>query len=220
MITTLIWDAGGTLFDSYPAVVRAFATALSEWGHTLPSEELLSLTRRSRNYAAQTLARHFALDAEALLAAFHRQYSALPPTEQPPFPGARELCTYIRAHGGRNFIVTHREHASLMALLETHTMLNEFTALITQEDPYPRKPAPDALNALVQRYALDRSATLAIGDREIDIAAARAAGLRACYFGAPPAPDGIEIAVQSYKELQRIIQRENERQDLHVFHAR
>ena len=42
---------------------------------------------------------------------------------------------------------------------------------------YPRKPAPDALLVLVERYSLDLSRSVMIGDRDIDVLAGRNAGM-------------------------------------------
>lgn len=203
LITDLIWDAGGTLFDTYPSVVRAFGAALQTWGVTLSPAEILPLVRRSRDYAAHALAASLRLEPEALLAEFRRCYDAAPAAAQPPFPGARELCAHIVAQGGHNFIVTHRRRSSLLALLEAHGMTDYFTAAITKEDPYPRKPDPTALEALVQHYTLDRYATLAIGDREIDMQAARAAGLRTCFFGAAPHGQPVDYEVADFFTLLR-----------------
>ncbi len=148
VIHDIIWDAGGTLFDTYPAMTQAFDAALREFGAQIPLERILQLARESTHYAISTLAHETGIDADALESAFRRRYNAIGPEAQPPFPGVKEVCAAICARGGRNFIVTHRGRDSLNALLAAHGMEAYFSDSITAEDPFPRKPDPTALNAL------------------------------------------------------------------------
>lgn len=185
-IHNIIWDAGGTLFDTYPAVTRAFAQALNESGAAIPEVRILQLARRSTQHAIHTLAHEAGIEAAVLEAAFRRHYEAIAPEIQLPFPGVVAVCAAICAGGGRNFVVTHRGRDSLAALLAAHDMARYFTAMITKEDPFPRKPDPAALNALIARHALDRTATLLVGDRVLDLQAGRAAGIHTCLFESGP----------------------------------
>lgn len=208
VIHDIIWDAGGTLFDTYPAMTQAFDAALREFGAQIPQERILQLARESTHYAISTLAREAGIDADALESAFRRRYNAIGPEAQPPFPGVEEVCTAICARGGRNFIVTHRGRDSLNALLAAHGMEAYFSDSITAEDPFPRKPDPAALNALVARHGMTPTTTLLIGDRALDLQAGRAAGMRTCLFEADPnsrvapeQPEPADLVITSFPTL-------------------
>ena len=205
VIHDIIWDAGGTLFDTYPAVTQAFDAALREFGAQIPLERILQLARESTHYAISILAHETGIDADALESAFRRRYNAIGPEAQPPFPGVKEVCATICARGGRNFIVTHRGRDSLNALLAAHGMGAYFSDSITAEDPFPRKPDPTALNALVARHGLTPATTLLIGDRALDLQAGRAAGMRTCLFEAGPdskaAPEPADLVITSFPTL-------------------
>ncbi|MGC9348832.1 MAG: HAD-IA family hydrolase [Anaerolineae bacterium] len=200
-IDSLIWDAGGTLFDSYPAVVTACRAALAEFDVTVPVAWLMELFRTSTSHAVETLARTYALDPALLEQRYRAAYRMINATLQPPFPHVREICAYVCERGGENFIVTHRQRTSLDPLLEAHDMARFFKDIITKEDPYPRKPNPASLSALVQRHRLQPERCLAIGDREIDIIAANKAGMRSCFFGREPHETPADLEIYDFGQL-------------------
>lgn len=212
LITYLIWDAGGTLFDTYPAVVEAARAALVACGAPVPSPgEVMPLFRKSVAHGLHVLAVEADLDEAAFAERFWAQYEDTDPAHQPPFPGVVEVCRFMRAQGGQNFIVTHRERPLLDVLLDAHRMAVYFTDCITQEDGYPRKPDPTSILALLARHDLDPKRGLVIGDRALDMLAARAAEVRACFLGAAliPGSESAVLTVTDYADLLSFIQEEN-----------
>ena len=209
MIQYLIWDAGGTLFDTYPAVVAACCTALHDFGRDAPSDWVLALCRESIAHGLRTLAAAFQLDEVHFEARFREAYAVISPAVQAPFPGVKRICRTICETGGQNFIVTHRSRVSLEALLAAHGMTRYFTDCIAREDPYPRKPDPASITALIARYNLDRSRCLAIGDRDLDILAGRRAGIRTCFFGPEAHATRADLAITDFEVLYRRLLIEN-----------
>jgi len=208
LIHDIVWDAGGTLFDTYPALVQAFSRALHERGYHVPETRILQLARQSTQHAITTLASESAAEPAAFEAALRRHYNATAPEDQLPFPGVIAVCAAICAQGGRNFIVTHRKRASLDALLAAHAMESYFSDRITAEDPYPRKPDPAALNALAERHTLNPASTLLIGDRALDLDAGRAAGFQTCLFDSGPLEEPTPQAdyhITSFEELLALL---------------
>jgi FMN phosphatase YigB (HAD superfamily) len=59
--------------------------------------------------------------------------------------------------------------------------------------------------ALIREFALEKEDTLAVGDRELDILAAQAAGLRSCFFGSNPCQVTPDFSITHYEELKRLI---------------
>jgi HAD superfamily hydrolase (TIGR01509 family) len=200
-----IWDFDGTLFDTYPAICRAFQQALADFGATAPLPEIESLARVEVFHCASVLAARFDLDTDDLIRAFGKHYVAIPFADQPPFPGVREVCERILAIGGVNAIVTHRNAGSMAGLLAEHGMQALFAETISRDDRYPRKPDPAAFVAVLQHQGLDPAETLAIGDREIDILAGRAAGLSTCLFRASPSSVTADITISDFAELLEVL---------------
>lgn len=185
----LIWDVGGTLFDTYPATVRAFARALEDLGTSAPGEHIARLVHVSRAHCATVLAREHGLDPDVLYRRFEQRYAQVPPEEQVLFPGAVDVCAFALERGGNNYVWTHRERASVDALLRATAMERYFAGIVTADDGFPRKPDPAGLNALILRHQLPRDETLVIGDREIDLRGGHNAGVHTACFGA--LPDGV-----------------------------
>lgn len=206
MYRLVIWDFGGTLVDSYPAVVAAFEAALADFGYREDPETIRALARQSRAICTAALSERFGIDEAALGAAYTAHYRAQPPSAQPPFPGAAALCRRIQAAGGLNVIFTHRSQASLLRLLDAHGMTDLFVELLATEDGVPRKPDPAGLLLLMAHHNAAPEDTLAVGDRPLDIEAGHNAGVTTCFFG-EEVPAGLhpDYAVTSYAALEAIL---------------
>ena len=78
------------------------------------------------------------------------------------------------AEGGRNFLVSHRNHL-VLEILDKAEIASYFTEVVTSENGFARKPSPDGFLYLIKKYDIKHG--LVIGDRQIDIEAGKAAGL-------------------------------------------
>jgi HAD superfamily hydrolase (TIGR01509 family) len=205
MLHHIIWDVGGTLFDTYPAMTAAFLAALAEHGLTAPVDRVRALAQVSQKHCARVLASQYHLDEDAFMAEYKKFLNTSPPQEMPPFPGVIEVCQYICEKQGKNLIATHRARESVEELLAYYHMQPFFAGCLTTSDGYPRKPDPAMLEALVRQYTLARAETLAIGDRELDIQAGKAAGLLTCLFGEEPVTITPDLRIDTYPDLLKIL---------------
>lgn len=205
MIRNIIWDVDGTLFDTYPAIARAFQIALSDLGKDASLDWIEGLARISLGSCVTALANHCQLDEEDIAHAFGERYDHTPPEEQPPFPGVITVCEHICTLGGRNVIVTHRGHEGTNELLAAHGMTRYFTGCLARDDGYPRKPDPAAFEAIVKTHNLQREETMVVGDRDIDILAGQAAGVFTCFFGREDAGVVADLTIGSFDELYRYL---------------
>lgn len=205
MIRNIIWDLDGTLFDTYPAIAKAFKAALNDLGHDAPLDWIESLAKMSLGHCASTLIEKYQLSEETLEQAFDNHYSCTKPAEQPLFPGVRAVCQLICSLGGKNIIVTHRSRTGTLELLVANQMTDYFAGYLTRDDGYPKKPDPAAFHAALQGHGLKREETIAVGDRDIDIQAGRTAGMFTCLFGNEG--DGItaDLMFRNFDELYRHI---------------
>ena len=182
----LIWDLGGTLVDTYPDVDRALAEAV----RAEPDDELLrevaTLTRRSSSEAIEVLAARHEVPEAHLREAYEatKQHWA----EHPPplMDGAVELMAAVRGAGALNLVATHRDRGSASALLDGLGL--EVVDMVCAPDGYPRKPAPDMVQALLARHRLAPGECLAVGDRPADVAAAMAAEVDGVLLETPGIP--------------------------------
>jgi phosphoglycolate phosphatase-like HAD superfamily hydrolase len=211
MIRDLIWDLDGTLFDTYPAISAAFQAALRRLGADAPTEEIMPLARVSFGHCAEQLSARTGLPAGEILETFFELYADIPPDTSPPFPSAREVCTWAVVTGGHNVIVTHRGHSSTEALLDAHGLRSLFAGWITQDDGFPRKPDPQGMLAAIQRFGLDPDQALAIGDRDLDLQAAQAAGVAyLCAYGPGPFSLEADFVVRDFDDLLVLLTNQRE----------
>lgn len=66
--------------------------------------------------------------------------------------------------------------------MEIYGLYGYFSDFITSQQGFERKPSPDAINYLINKYDMIHSETIMIGDRDLDLLAAKNAGISACYF--------------------------------------
>lgn len=204
MIRYLIWDMDGTLFDTYPAIARALGAALSDLGPSAPLGWIEGLAKKSISHCISTLVSEFDVNSEELQERFARHYRNIPLQEQPPFPGVIDVCEYVHSISGTNVIVTHRGRESTNRFLTVHNMARYFADALTGDDNYPRKPDPASFEAMIEKHDFRREETLAIGDRDIDVLAGQAAGVRTCFFGAEPQVPA-DYVITDFATLPRIM---------------
>jgi phosphoglycolate phosphatase-like HAD superfamily hydrolase len=201
MLKNIIWDVDGTLFDTYPAIARAFRLALNDLGRDSPLDQIEGLARGSMDECIRALAAEHGLSADQIMAGFSAHYAAMKPEDEPPFEGVIHLCEYVCRIGGKNVIVTHRSRRGTGRLLAGNNMQHYFAGWLTADDGYPRKPDPAAFNAALQLHNLKRDETLAVGDRDLDIHAGHAAGLFTVRFGPASAHANAHLTIQDYSAL-------------------
>lgn len=200
MYQNYFFDFDGTLYDTYPGMVKAFVEAFALQGIKLSASEVYQVMRENsvreayRRYTTSQL-------NEAKLHADYRKLEERYQVYAKPFSGARELLERIIANGGQNFLLTHRDKSSL-TLLERDGFLQYFTDHSTADDGFKRKPDPEALNFLVAKHGLDPSASVMVGDRTLDIVAGHNAKMAGILFD----PDNL---IKADVHAEQIVQKLN-----------
>ncbi len=208
MIKDVIWDFDGTLFDTYPAIADVFLETFRTFKLKESRREVLSFLHQSLSKTYDHFSEKYNIDRETLRSRFVETEEAMDVSKAQPFPGAVNLLKHIKNCGGNNFIYTNRG-VSTYSFIEHADHTKYFTEIITREDGFGRKPAPDCINYFVEKYSLNRDATLMVGDREIDVLAAHNAGIKSCYFNSHniPIPTKPHIYVDSLPELLPYLQK-------------
>ena len=204
-IRNLLWDLDGTFFDTYPAITYAVSKSLNEMGRSIALNVIDGLVRQSIDHCVETLCQRFKLDPELLHARFAESYQTIDPANQPPFPGVWEVCEAIHAFHGLNVIVTHRSVQCAQRLIRAHNFSTLIDDIFSIEQGYPRKPDPSMLLATLEKHNLNPGETLLIGDRDIDIQAGQAAGVRTCLFGQTELTTSSDLQINAYGQLLEML---------------
>ena len=175
----IIWDFDGTLFDTYPAMCRDLRQVMAGLGVRTELEDLLVRFTAARDTVLEWCGERAGLPAGEIDRVYRAWVAEHGQPEAHPFPHVREFLAQFQAAGGKNFVFTHRS-GSVHDYLAGEDLTKYFTDVVSAGTTYARKPDPAGNNYLIGTYGLDRDRTLAVGDRELDVLAAKNAGIHAC----------------------------------------
>ncbi|HAZ1064450.1 TPA: HAD-IA family hydrolase [Enterococcus faecium] len=173
-----IWDFDGTLFDTYPAMVDGAWQALKDFGISMDKKEIYF---KMKKYSTSYLINESNLNAREFNELFHR-YEKESTEVSRPFPETKQVLEMLKDKGGRHFILTHRLTESTWGLLKEHRLAHLIEEVVGIDQDFPRKPDPASLNYLIDTFHLERTDTMMIGDRRLDIEAGKNAGVATCLY--------------------------------------
>lgn len=180
MIKHIIWDFDGTLFDSYPGMVNAFLRALKKYEIEAEYDEVLKLFLNSEKTAVQYYQNQFLL-GEELTEVYQDEKSHIDLSNILPFPYAKEVCQRIKEAGRYNYILTHRG-STTYDILRKNGMVELFTEIVTKDNQFARKPDPEAIYYLLDKYQIHPKEAMIVGDREIEILLGQKAKVKTCFY--------------------------------------
>lgn len=180
MYRIFVWDFDGTLFDTYPAMVSLLKQMLEEAGFKPNEATLMEEMKISMGHALSYCRSTFGI-TDAFIEAYARRRETFDVANSQPYPDALKVCKALTDSGGLNFLYTHRG-GNAVEMLARHGFLPYFKENLTSDYPFKRKPDPEGLNYLIQKYNLNPKDILMIGDRDLDVMAGKNAGTDACFF--------------------------------------
>ena len=171
-----IWDMDGTLIDSYGAIVKSVKRTYAEYGIETDADEIRRVCMKySVSYFLELMEKRTGRPFSEMIGVYS-EISEAENKEIGLIDNVREILEYLDNKGCRNFVYTHRG-ASTFEILERCGIDRFFTEVVTKKNGFGRKPEPDGINYLVDKYGLDRQKTFYVGDRSIDMECAANAGI-------------------------------------------
>ncbi|MGT2756516.1 HAD-IA family hydrolase [Streptococcus ovuberis] len=192
--TAFIWDFDGTLADSYPAIVTVLKQLYAQHGWAFDETEVGEfILRTSVKHLLETQTKKANLEGDGLklMASFIAEQERLD-DQIILMPGALDVLAQTASAGVRHFIYTHKG-ATTDAVLKRLGIADYFTEVINSTHGFARKPEPDALFYLLDKYGLDKTKTYYIGDRSLDREAAERAGIHSINLTQPDSPTNTNI---------------------------
>lgn len=176
---TVIFDLDGTLLDTLDDLTDAVNHALADFGFpTAGREEIRArLGYGSRYLIAKSVpGGDENPDYDAVFddyLAFYRSHSSV---KTAPYPGIPELLARLKSSGARCAIVSNKPDSAARELGERWFRgLVETT--VGDREGIRRKPAPDTVLEVMRQLGASPERTVYIGDSEVDIQTAQAAGV-------------------------------------------
>jgi phosphoglycolate phosphatase-like HAD superfamily hydrolase len=158
ILMNLLWDFDGTLFDTYPALVKGFVE-LSQ--HDLDRSEVLKWLKMDSKRAFK----HYGIDEgqREEYTRLHNHYSKM---NSRPFDYLEDVLAAV----DNNIIVTHRDKESTIFLLEKFNLAKYFKEIVSvEEQGFTRKPHISSYKYVLKTHPID----LVVGDRDLDLIPAR-----------------------------------------------
>lgn len=175
-----IFDLDGTLVDTRPDIARALQKMMVDAGFEAPSnEDVVACIGGGSKNAVKKLT---GLEGDAItphLASFMQSYEEMCSDNTTVYEGGIELLNLLKQQGAVVGLITMKSRNHTLKILDKH-QLDMFDEVVTFDDVEKRKPYPDSLLSILNKYDIDPSEALMIGDTVTDMKFAKAAGVDAC----------------------------------------
>ena len=200
----IIWDFDGTLFDTYPAMCRDLQAVMEGLGVHASLEDLVARFTVSRETVLAWCGEQAGMTTQEVDKIYRAWVTEHGQPEAHPFPHVPSILERFQAAGGRNFVFTHRS-GSVHDYLAGADLTKYFTDVVSAGTTYARKPAPAGNLHIIETHGLDKARTLAVGDRELDVLAAKNAGIHACLFDAALPETAADYRIRDLSELDALL---------------
>lgn len=197
-----IWDFDGTLYDTYPIMLKALMRTFKEFDINKDEE---SVYKKIKMESIRQMIVDWHLPAPDFDQKYHA-YEAQQNKDSYPFEETKETLEKLLEKGAKHFILTHRTVESTWNLLKRDGLDALIVDIIGSDSNYPRKPDPSAINYFIDNYQLDRNKTVMIGDRKLDIEAGNNADVQTVFFDIDYFKQDIKSAyfINNLKEMVQI----------------
>lgn len=194
-----IWDLDGTLLDSYGVIVSSLRDTLAEF-HLVSDPD--TIFHQVKEGSVSAFLKQTAAEASLPYQQLKDRYSSISGGRVLKIPAmlhARETLDALTAQGHLHFVYTHRGQTTA-PVLENLGLQNCFLEAVTSLNGFPRKPSPDALLYLMEKYRLEKNRVFYAGDRSLDMECAKNAGVRGIFYS----PSGVQAGDYMVRDLLEI----------------
>jgi phosphoglycolate phosphatase len=177
----IAFDLDGTLIDSLRDLADSVNQLVQQYGGTPVTDKTVAcivgegaaiLVRRALHAAGLG-------EVPGALDRFREIYDSRLLAHSQPYPGIPEALRGAHARA-RLAVVTNKATAQSEQILQAFDLRDLFDEVIGGDGPFPRKPEPASLVALMNESGAEPATTLVVGDSAIDHETARRASARCC----------------------------------------
>ena len=122
------------------------------------------------------------------------------------YPGVRQTLERISVP---RVLVTNKPEGMSRKMLEVLGLASNFSGIYGGEGRLPRKPDPASILEALGLFKVEKGRALHVGDSGVDVATAKAAGIRCCGvtygYSAPGELDGADYRISRFEDLLAIL---------------
>lgn len=181
-VKVVIFDLDGTLVNTIDDIASANNKVLANHGfetHKV-ADYVNFIGNGARNLVRLSLPVSMANDERAieiLLAEYKAEYKAALCIKSSLYKGVADLISTLKASGVKVAVNTNKPHDQSVLLLDMLFGNGVFDCIQGQLDDVPRKPAPDGALIIAEKFGVEVSNCVYIGDSSVDTRTASAAGM-------------------------------------------
>jgi phosphoglycolate phosphatase len=186
----VMYDLDGTLLDTADEIAQAVNLTLNEFGLKSVSVDQVRnwighgtgwLMKRAweeqKDSADSAIDSLSDADWDKVMQRFVHHYESTAGTTSTPFPFVLETLRKARDYGVKQAVVTNKERRFADRILEKHGLTDQFDMVICGDSLSVKKPNPAVITHCLNTLGATQGESLFIGDSEIDISTAKAAGV-------------------------------------------
>lgn len=178
---SLILDFDGTLADTQRSIVETMKLVGSHFKiadvDELKVKSLIGLPLKT------TFEKALGLEASDIDEATHfyrSHYNQVAIDTIDLFEGVKETLNLLNQRGILLTVASSKGRESLIKILRKHEIDHLFAFIGGEEDAIYKKPAPDIVNLILNKFDLNRAACLVVGDTVFDIEMGQNAAVATC----------------------------------------
>jgi len=172
----VIFDFDGTLADSYDAITASVNHVRA--ANNLPPLPEAKIKAHVGRGLEQLLADLLpGTDVERNVALYREHHVTVMREHTRQMPGARAAVEALKRSGRLLAVCSNKKVAFTRALLDSLGLAPFFDVVLGPDDVPRPKPAPDMLLTALRRLGVSADEALYVGDMDVDVQTARAAGL-------------------------------------------
>ena len=215
MLEYILFDLGGTLTDSAPGITNCVAYALEKFGIEVKDKnELKKFIGPPLLYSFKTFFGFSAEDAKRATEYYRERFSVVGLFENDLYDGISQMLKGLSEKGKKLFVATGKPEEYTHRILEHFGIDRYFTFVCGNTLREERPEKKDVIGYIKQRFPLNSSNSVMVGDRCYDIEGARLMGIPSigvCYgFGTREelTASGADRIVETVQELKELLIKE------------
>ena len=182
MVKLCVFDLDGTLVNTLTDLTVSLNYALNQLGFPALSEaEVSAIVGHSVTYMCEHAVPpdHLA-DAPRVLELYRAHYAAHSLDCSRPYEGMVEAVQRIKSAGVKVAVVSNKPHADAVRVMKNLYPKDTFSLVLGRTQKFAIKPAPDALNFVMDFFSVKLEESVYVGDSDVDVETARNAGVACC----------------------------------------